>query len=75
MKHSSVELIALQGMWKRRMTVTTKSKRGQQLQIHWKTTSNKTRRFKTMEAAALRLQKESKGYLDSLRGTLMIYDT
>ncbi len=26
------------------------------------------RRFKTMEAASLRLQKESKGYLDSLRG-------
>lgn len=26
------------------------------------------RRFKTMETAALRLQKESKGYLDSLRG-------
>jgi hypothetical protein len=27
------------------------------------------RRFKTMETASLRLQKESKGYLDSLRGT------
>ena len=27
------------------------------------------RRFKTMEAASLRLQKEAKGYLDSLRGT------
>ncbi len=26
------------------------------------------RRFKTMETAALRLQKECKGYLDSLRG-------
>lgn len=30
--------------------------------------TNWSRRFKTMEAAALRLQKESKGYLDSLRG-------
>jgi hypothetical protein len=27
------------------------------------------RRYRTMEAAANRLQKESKGYLDSLRGT------
>lgn len=27
------------------------------------------RRFRTMEAAALRLQKEARGYLDSLRGT------
>ena len=27
------------------------------------------RRFRTMEAASLRLQKEAKGYLDSLRGT------
>jgi hypothetical protein len=26
------------------------------------------RRFKTMETASLRLQKEAKGYLDSLRG-------
>ncbi|KAK4183684.1 BAR domain-containing protein, partial [Podospora australis] len=26
------------------------------------------RRFRTMEAASLRLQKEAKGYLDSLRG-------
>lgn len=26
------------------------------------------RRFHTMEAAALRLQKEARGYLDSLRG-------
>lgn len=25
-------------------------------------------RFRTMEAASLRLQKEAKGYLDSLRG-------
>jgi hypothetical protein len=33
MKQSSVELIASQGMWKRRTTVITKSKRGQQLQI------------------------------------------
>jgi hypothetical protein len=27
-------------------------------------------RYRTMEAAALRLQKEAKGYLDSLRGKL-----
>jgi hypothetical protein len=27
-------------------------------------------RYRTMEAAALRLQKEAKGYLDSLRGML-----
>ena len=27
------------------------------------------RRFRTMESAANRLQKEAKGYLDSLRGT------
>lgn len=26
------------------------------------------RRFKTMEAASLRLQKEARGYLDSIRG-------
>ncbi|KAM3065622.1 BAR adaptor protein Hob3 [Clarireedia jacksonii] len=26
------------------------------------------RRYRTMEAASLRLQKEAKGYLDSLRG-------
>ncbi|TGO76497.1 hypothetical protein BELL_0152g00070 [Botrytis elliptica] len=29
-----------------------------------------SRRYRTMEAASLRLQKESKGYLDSLRGEL-----
>lgn len=29
------------------------------------------RRYRTMEAAANRLQKEAKGYLDSLRGTLL----
>jgi hypothetical protein len=29
------------------------------------------RRYRTMEAAANRLQKEAKGYLDSLRGRLM----
>jgi hypothetical protein len=27
------------------------------------------RRYRTMEAASMRLQKEAKGYLDSLRGT------
>ena len=30
-----------------------------------------SRRYRTMEAASLRLQKESKGYLDSLRGELI----
>lgn len=30
------------------------------------------RRFRTMESAANRLQKEAKGYLDSLRGIFMI---
>ena len=29
------------------------------------------RRYRTMEAAATRLQKEAKGYLDSLRGTFL----
>ncbi len=28
------------------------------------------RRYRTMEAASMRLQKEAKGYLDSLRGGL-----
>lgn len=55
------------------MIVITKSKRGQQYESHWRTTSNGNRRFKTMEAAALRLQKESKGYLDSLRGRLVTH--
>jgi hypothetical protein len=32
-------------------------------------TDEMIRRYRTMEAAANRLQKESKGYLDSLRGT------
>lgn len=31
------------------------------------------RRYRTMEAASLRLQKEAKGYLDSLRGMSMIF--
>jgi amphiphysin len=30
------------------------------------------RRFRTMESAANRLQKEAKGYLDSLRGLFLI---
>jgi hypothetical protein len=34
-----------------------------------KSNAKKSRRYRTMEAAANRLQKESKGYLDSLRGT------
>ena len=33
------------------------------------------RRFRTMEAASLRLQKEAKGYLDSLRGRLSTTST
>lgn len=28
------------------------------------------RRYRTMEAASMRLQKEAKGYLDSLRGKI-----
>ena len=32
------------------------------------------RRYRTMEAAANRLQKESKGYLDSLRGKFVLVD-
>ena len=32
-------------------------------------------RYRTMEAAALRLQKEAKGYLDSLRGMLVYLTT
>jgi len=32
------------------------------------------RRYRTMEAAANRLQKESKGYLDSLRGMFVLVD-
>jgi hypothetical protein len=32
------------------------------------------RRYRTMEAAANRLQKESKGYLDSLRGKFALVD-
>jgi hypothetical protein len=31
------------------------------------------RRFRTMESAANRLQKEAKGYLDSLRGIVLIF--
>lgn len=31
-------------------------------------TTDKHRRYRTMEAASMRLQKEAKGYLDSLRG-------
>jgi bridging integrator 3 len=31
------------------------------------------RRFRTMESAANRLQKEAKGYLDSLRGMVLIF--
>jgi bridging integrator 3 len=32
------------------------------------------RRFRTMESAANRLQKEAKGYLDSLRGSIRSQD-
>jgi len=32
-------------------------------------TDNEISRYRTLESAATRLQKESKGYLDSLRGT------
>lgn len=33
------------------------------------------RRYRTMEAAANRLQKEAKGYLDSLRGVSIVRNT
>ena len=36
--------------------------------------SQSIRRFRTMESAANRLQKEAKGYLDSLRGRLECRD-
>ncbi|PQE10412.1 hob3 protein [Rutstroemia sp. NJR-2017a WRK4] len=45
-----------QGMSRKRTIAITKSKRADQC-----------RRYRTMEAASLRLQKEAKGYLDSLR--------
>ena len=31
------------------------------------------RRYRTLESAANRLQKEAKGYLDSLRGDILCY--
>jgi len=36
-----------------------------------KLTYDEPRRYRTMEAASMRLQKEAKGYLDSLRGWLL----
>jgi hypothetical protein len=39
-----------------------------------KTIANWFSRYRTLEAAANRLQKESKGYLDSLRGMLGRYN-
>lgn len=33
------------------------------------------RRFRTMEAASLRLQKEARGYLDSIRGERRVFET
>jgi hypothetical protein len=52
------------------MIATTRWRKGRK-QRHWGTTHILTtccRRYRTMEAASLRLQKEAKGYLDSLRG-------
>jgi hypothetical protein len=60
-----------QARWRRPTTETTRSRRGMRREpraVEKVMTDNNNRRFKTMEAAALRLQKESKGYLDSLRG-------
>ena len=37
-----------------------------------KLTDDEPRRYRTMEAASMRLQKEAKGYLDSLRGWLFV---
>lgn len=59
------------------MTATMRSKSGMlsfDTGAIWTGTRTLTgwyRRFRTMEAASNRLQKESKGYLDSLRGVLL----
>jgi hypothetical protein len=63
-----------QAMSKRQTTEITKSRRGATTNCPTTIpgtadTETLDRRFRTMEAASLRLQKEAKGYLDSLRGT------
>ncbi len=65
-----------QVMLKRQTTGTTKSRSGTRPPPlppnnarEDRNTEILDRRFRTMEAASLRLQKEAKGYLDSLRGT------
>jgi bridging integrator 3 len=60
-------------MLRRPMTEITKLKKGQRnprptVLYGNDGTDSAARRFRTMEAASLRLQKEAKGYLDSLRG-------
>jgi hypothetical protein len=51
-----------------RLIVRTEGKDGKKTKEQM-SNLKKYRRYRTMEAAANRLQKESKGYLDSLRGT------
>lgn len=73
-----------QDMSRKRTIETTRLRRGTSLRIHaapiagylhnhriLATNLFYHRRFRTMEAASLRLQKEAKGYLDSLRGMTM----
>jgi hypothetical protein len=66
-------------MSRKRTIAITKSKRGMLQHIQGSETpsdvhpllnmeADQCRRYRTMEAASLRLQKEAKGYLDSLRG-------
>jgi hypothetical protein len=52
------------------MIVTMRSKRGRPRHPRgiMRVLTLCCRRYRTMEAASLRLQKEAKGYLDSLRG-------
>lgn len=77
----------MQGTWKGPMIVTTRSKNGMRpvegWQFDWRgeiwgkgpglLTGMHNRRYRTMEAAANRLQKEAKGYLDSLRGAFLVW--
>jgi hypothetical protein len=52
------------------MTAITKLKKGRQAAVarYESEADIRSRRYRTMEAASMRLQKEAKGYLDSLRG-------
>jgi hypothetical protein len=50
------------------MTGTMRLKRGMRGSGEQYEVLTLVRRYRTMEAASMRLQKEAKGYLDSLRG-------